>query len=219
MNIKHDPTLSSARRGYGGNGKRRAQAMATRQKLIDIGRLLFAEKGYHGTGTTEIVAKSGLTQGALYHHFADKEDLFLAVFMDVQRDVAEVSLGSIPPIEPGEPWIAFRKGVDAFLRVVVDHKDLQRILLLDGPVVLGWKRWREIQKSYGLGIISDAVGKAITAGIVPPLPVTQLAHMILAVIDEAALLIVNANDPPAAIEQAVATVDAILSGIARSELE
>lgn len=215
MSTKRKQTLSRERRRHGSTkGKRWAQAMATRQQLIDTGRNLFAEKGYHATSTPEIVAQSGVTQGALYHHFADKEDLFLAVFMEVQRDVSKISLGTIPPIADADPWTIFRKGSSAFLHAVVGHKDLQRILLLDGPVVLGWKRWREIQQSYGLGTISDAVSKAIAAEILPPLQVTPLAHMILAMFDEAALLIVNGEDRPAAIEQIAATVDALLRGIA-----
>jgi AcrR family transcriptional regulator len=219
VSIKRSKSESSGRRKYGINkGKRWAKASATRQKLIDTGRKLFAEHGYHGTGTTEIVAQSGVTQGALYHHFADKEDLFLAVFMDVQRDLPRITQASVEPsINESNPWSAFREGVSTFLNVIVNHRDLQRILLVDGPAVLGWKRWREIQQSYGLGVISDAVEASIAAGILPALPAKQLSHMILAASDEAALLIVNGEGQPAAIKRIAATMDALLAGLAAPE--
>jgi hypothetical protein len=86
--------------------------------------------------------------------------------------------------------------------------------LLDGPAVLGWRRWRKIQQSQGLVTISDVARRAIIAKILPPLPVRQLSHTILSVIDEAATMIVNDYPRPAAIKRVAATVDAVLDGLA-----
>ena len=212
--MKKERPVSTPARRYDGRGKRLAQKNATRQALIDTARRLFAEKGYHETGTTEIVAEAGVTQGALYHHFADKEDLFLAVFMAVQRDVLRISEAASGTTGAADPWTEFRKGVHAFLIAAPAHRDLQRILLLDGPVVLGWKRWREIQQSHGLGAVVAAIELAVAAGLLPALPVQQTGHMILAMIDEAALLIVNGENRPAKIRQIADTVDVLLAGIA-----
>lgn len=212
MKKAHAP--DSPRRRYDGQGKRLAQKNATRLALVATARRLFAEKGYHETGTTEIVAAAGVTQGALYHHFADKEDLFLAVFMAVQRDVPQISAAASGTAGKTDPWTKFRRGVHAFLTAAPAHRDLQRILLLDGPVVLGWKRWREIQQSHGLGAVVAALDKAMAAGVLPALPVQQTGHMILAMIDEAALLIVNGENRPAKIRAIADTVDVLLSGMA-----
>ena len=111
---------------------------ATRAALIAAARRLFAERGYAGVGTEEIVRAAGVTRGALYHHFADKQDLFLAVFHQVQADLAAATTGS----ERGDALDLLIGALQQFLDASADNADVQQVLLIDGPAVLGWDQWR-----------------------------------------------------------------------------
>jgi AcrR family transcriptional regulator len=188
---------------------RREQAQATRAALIAAARRLFVEKGYHGTGTEEIVAEAAVgTRGALYHHFADKQDLFLAVFEAVEEDLIGSTAGELP----GDAFGQLRAGLLAFLDASLTP-EVQRILLLDGPVVLGWQTWRALEEKYGLGAIQALLAQAMDEGTVVRQPLGVLSHLLLATVDEAALYIVNASDTAQAKKEAAAAVEALLSGI------
>ncbi|MCU4183257.1 TetR/AcrR family transcriptional regulator [Acidiferrimicrobium sp. IK] len=189
---------------------RSEQAYATRAALIDAARALFVEKGYHRTGTEEIVAAAGVgTRGALYHHFADKRALFLAVFEAVEEDLVGSAAAGVLP---GDAFGQLRAGLLAFLDASLTP-EVQRVLLLDGPAVLGWRTWRSLEEKYGLGAIQSLLGQAVEEGAVRRQPLGALAHLLLAVIDEAALFVVHAVDPAAARAEAATAVDGLLAGI------
>jgi AcrR family transcriptional regulator len=190
------------------------RAEATRNALIDAARHLFVERGYHDTSTEEIVALAGVgTRGALYHHFADKRALFVAVFEAVEEDLV-VAAGA--QLVEGPPLDVLRNGLLGFLDASLTP-EVQRILLLDGPAVLGWQEWRAIEARYGLGGIQAMLELAVADGSLPEQPLEVLAHLLLATADEAALFIANAEDPPAARDQAVAAMDRLLTGLRSSE--
>jgi AcrR family transcriptional regulator len=190
------------------------RAEATRKALIDAARHLFVERGYHDTSTEEIVALAGVgTRGALYHHFADKRALFVAVFEAVEEDLV-VAAGA--QLVEGPPLDVLRNGLLGFLDASLTP-EVQRILLLDGPAVLGWQEWRAIEARYGLGGIQAMLELAVADGSLPEQPLEVLAHLLLATADEAALFIANAEDPPAARDQAVAAMDRLLTGLRSSE--
>jgi len=135
---------------------------ATRAALIDAARPLFAERGYAGVGAEEIVRAAGLTRGALYHHFGGKRDLFEAVYEGLEAElaqrIAEGALGG----GATDPLAAMRAGAEMFLQACTEP-DVQRIVLLDGPSVLGWDRWREIAAEHGLGLIEATLQAARSA--------------------------------------------------------
>src|SRR5690606_8160720 len=107
---------------------------------------LFAERGYAGTATEEIVADAGITRGALYYHFADKADLFRAVFEELAAEVvARIDAAAAAARGGGA---SLRAGCHAWLDACLDPA-VQRIVLLDGPSVLGWEEWRRIDARYG----------------------------------------------------------------------
>jgi AcrR family transcriptional regulator len=184
-----------------------ARRASTRAKLIAAGRELFAREGYAGVGTEAIVRRAGVTRGALYHQFSSKEDLFLAVYEEVERELTEGIASSLPLSEG--PFTALRGGIGAFLRAC-RSQEVQRIVLIDGPAVLGWERWREVAERYGLGLLEAAIGAAIDAGEIEPLPRSVLAHALMGALDEAALLVVR--DPDAG-EAVTATLERILDGL------
>ncbi len=193
-------------------GIRAAKAGETRGALIAAARRLFADKGFHATSTPEIVALAGVTRGALQHHFARKEDLFLAVFEQVEEDMIAAAQAQ-GAAEQGARWSGLKANLDRFLAAAA-RPEVQRILLIDGPAVLGWAQWRKLEAHYGLGLIEQAIEDGMAAGLIRMQPARPLAHMILAVIDEAALLVANADDPDAARLEAGAAVQTLLSSLA-----
>jgi AcrR family transcriptional regulator len=184
-----------------------ARSATTRGKLIGAARALFARKGYAGVGTEEIARRAGVTRGALYHQFPAKEDLFLAVYEQVERELTERVAGLVGDAE--SPFAAMRAGVRAFLEAC-RAREVQRIVLIDGPAVLGWERWREVAERNGLGLIEAVIGAAVDAGEIAPVAVEPLAHLLMGALDEAALLVVR---EPATADAVAATFERLLDGL------
>lgn len=184
-----------------------ARSASTRAKLVRAARTLFARHGYAAVGTEQIVRRAGVTRGALYHHFAGKEELFLAVYEQVEHDLTAqlVSLVS----EAASPLEALRIGIRTFLDAC-RTPEMQRIVLVDGPAVLGWERWREIAQQNGLGLTEGVLNAAVEAGEIVPIAVTPLAHMLGGALDEAALLVVNDPDQT---DTVAATLERLLDGL------
>lgn len=186
------------------------RAQATRNALIVAARELFVEKGYFSTGIEEVVVAAGVgTRGALYHHFADKRALFVAVFESVEEDLA---VAAASRTAPGDILERLRTGLMGFLDASLTPA-VQRILLIDGPAVLGWQQWRAIEEKYGYGLVRAALQIAVSEDSLPDQPVDMLAHILLAAINEAALCIANAPDTEAARIEAVAVIDQLLAGL------
>ncbi len=193
-------------------GTRRAdQSQATREALIAAAHGLFAEKGFAGVATEEIVRAAGVTRGALYHHFDGKRELFAAVYEDVERQLVE-RIAASAMASAGDPMEALQAGAEAFLDACEDPA-VQRIALLDAPSVLGWERWREIGLRYGLGLVQATIQAAIEAGQIDPQPVGPLAHLLLGAIDEGAMLVARASDEGETRAQVGASVGRFLEAL------
>jgi AcrR family transcriptional regulator len=190
------------------------QADATRTALGAAARQLFTERGYAATSTTEIVERAGVTRGALYHHFAAKEDLFRAVFEqledEVTKYVAKEALTSADPLEQ------LRRGTRAYLDACIDPA-VQRVVLLEGPSVLGWQTWQEIEQRYGYGLVVAGVEAAIGAGLIAAQPVEPLAHVLFGALTEAGMVVARADDPGAARAEMEAAMDRLLDGLRASK--
>src|SRR3954449_12712549 len=120
--------------------KHTTRSTATRASLVAAARPLFAARGFADVGTEEIVRAAGVTRGALYHQFADKTELFAAVFEEVEREVTErIAQGAFGG-GASTPFAALESGAEQFL-AVCSEPEVQRILLLEAPSVLGWERW------------------------------------------------------------------------------
>lgn len=167
------------------------QSEATRGALVAAARRLFAEHGYGGVGTEEIVRAAGVTRGALYHHFDGKKELFRAVYEDVERELVEQIAGVA--VTATDPLDALRAGARAWLDAC-EEPAVQQIALLDAPSVLGWEEWREIGMRYGFGLVQGTLQAAMDAGLLEPAPVRPLAHLVIGAIDEAAMVVARADD-------------------------
>jgi AcrR family transcriptional regulator len=171
--------------------RREEHSEATRAALVQAARGLFAERGYAGVPTEEIVRRARVTRGALYHHFAGKQDLFQAVFEQVQEEVG----ARITEVASAEPRAEkhLEVGCDAFLDVCLEPA-VQRIVLLDAPSVLGWEAWHELDERHALGMIRMSLEVAMAEGYLEEQPAGPLAHLLLGALNEAALSIARAED-------------------------
>ena len=160
---------------------------STRRQLLTAARTLFAEKGYAETSTPDIVKAAGVTRGALYHHFADKQALFAAV---VEEEHALLALTIHQAAEAGEeepgPIKALIRGGEGFLSAMQDE-GRRRILIIDAPAVLGREAVDAIDARHGLQTLIEGVEAALAAGAIRDLPALPLAHLLNALFDRAAL--------------------------------
>lgn len=164
----------------------RDRTEGTRADLIAAARKLFTEKSYAETGTPEIVAAAGVTRGALYHHFADKQALFAAVVEQEAAAVAEeIERASPPSLFARDALIA---GSDAYL-AAMRAPGRTRLLLLDGPGVLGRAAMDEIDNRHGNRSLGEGLVAAMRSQSMTRLPVDALTALLAAAFDRAALAI------------------------------
>jgi AcrR family transcriptional regulator len=195
---------------------RRTQAertAATRALLIGVARKLFADKGFAEVSTQAIVAAAGVTRGALYHQFDDKAGLFATVYEEVERDLVTDIARQIADNQPADPLDAMRVGARLFLDRC-SAPDVQQIVLIDAPAVLGWDQWRAVGVKYGLGVIEGMLAHAIAEGAIPEQPLRPTAHVLLGALDEAALFVSRATNRDQARRDMDAVCDRLISGIA-----
>jgi AcrR family transcriptional regulator len=180
---------------------------ATRDRLIQAARTLFGERGYEDTSIEAILVAAGATRGSLYHHFETKEALFDAVLDRVVAEIADTAARAARAAP--DPVASLRAGFAAWLQMALDP-GVQRIALLDPPAVVGWTRWREIDEQHILGGLRATMRRIAAQGRLPSGDVDLFTHMLLAAVNEAALLIARAEDPRAALETGQAAVDAVI---------
>jgi AcrR family transcriptional regulator len=186
---------------------------ATRAALVAAARPLFADRGFAGVGTEEIVRAAGVTRGALYHQFRDKRELFAALFEQLEGELAQRVGEAAAASGATEPLAALRVGTDAWLDACTEP-EVQRIVLLDGPAVLGTERAREIGLRHSVGLVEAALQAAVDVGQLAPQPVRGLAHVLIGAVDEAALYVATADDQVAARAEVGAVLDRLLQTLA-----
>lgn len=190
-----------------GRRTNRDRTEATRADLVRAARKLFTEKSYADTGTPEIVAEAGVTRGALYHHFTDKQALFAAVVeQEAAAVAAEIDLASPPSLSAREALIA---GSDAYLEAMREP-GRTRLLLLDGPAVLGRSAMDEIDNRHGNRSLREGLVAAMRAQAMTRLPAEALTALLAAAFDRAALAI-EAGAPA---EDYRAVLIALIDGLA-----
>jgi AcrR family transcriptional regulator len=195
---------------------RRTQAersAATRDALVGTARSLFGAHGYGAVSTEAIVRAAGVTRGALYHHFADKTELFAAVFETVEAEVSARIGTAVTDAEQTDPIEVMRLGAGTWLTECAEP-EARRIVLLDAPAVLGWERWRDIGNRHNMGLVRGLLRYGIESGRIPPQPVEPLAHTLLGALREAALYLAQAEDREQAAKDVGAVVDRLIQTLA-----
>jgi AcrR family transcriptional regulator len=194
---------------------RRTQAersASTREALVAAGRSLFAARPFADVGTEELVRAAGVTRGALYHHFADKTELYAAVFEAVEAEVIGRIGAAVMAAQLTDPLAAMRLGAGIWLDACAEPEVL-RIALIDGPAVLGQARWREIGSRYGMGLVQGLLAQAIAVGRIAPQPLEPLAHLLLGALREGALYLTAAADPAQARRDLGAALDRMIEAL------
>ncbi len=188
---------------------RTQQREATRRALLRESRRLFAAKSYGAVGLSEIVAATGVTKGALYHNFAGKTELFRAVLEQVQQEVGERVAAAADPA--ADAWTQLVAGCEAFLATCTDP-EIQRIMLIDGPAVLGWREWRGMDEANSARHLGEALRLLIDTGVLAPQPIAPLTHLLSGAMNEAALWLTTTSEPDA-LDQTTAALRRLLEAL------
>ena len=175
--------------------------------MLSAARPLFAERGFADVSADEIVRAAGVTRGALHHHFTDKRGLFQAVFEQLEAEITE-ELADLIAAGGGDDLMP--RALTAFLDIC-ERTEVRQIAMTDGPAVLGWQTWREIEARYGLGLLIAMLADSPTVDAARPAPV--LAQIVLSAAVEGALLIAHADDPVAARGQVEASLFALFGDL------
>jgi AcrR family transcriptional regulator len=183
------------------------KGQTTRRHLVETATRLFAKAGYEATSTEHVLAAADVSRGALYHHFDSKETLFEAVLEAMEAEIAQ----SIRAAARGhaDPVDALRAGCDAWLRLAREPA-VRQIVLIDAPSVVGWQKWREIDERYGLGLMKASLHAAANAGRVRKELADVFAYMLLAALNEIALIVARADDAGPALRKGRAAAKELL---------
>jgi AcrR family transcriptional regulator len=181
---------------------------ATTSALITAARELFAANGYAATSLGAVVAKAGVTKGALYHHFSGKRGLFAAVFAAEQAKISAALIAAAR--DESDPLDAFAAGCRAFFYACQDP-GTERILLVEAPTALGWEVTRQLE-SGSLRLIEQGIARAIGAGRIEPRSVRPLAHLLFGAVCESAMMVTKADDQETAIKEALDELTRMLLG-------
>ncbi len=163
----------------------------TRRSLLQAAERLYTSKGYNATSIDAVAAEARFTKGAVYRHFTDKQALFTAVFEQVESDTMaslEARLG-----DAAVSWGAAAGALAGFLDACVEER-YRRIVLEEGPTVLGWARWRELDQQYTGHVLVQVLSGLMDSGLIVREPADLLARLCCATIAEAALSIAQADD-------------------------
>lgn len=189
---------------------RRTQAERTDETtsaLVRAAQRLFGQRGYAGTSIEEIAADAGMTKGAAYHHFRGKPDLLRAVFVREQQQA--VALLERLAGEAPDPASALRTGFRAFLERCLDP-GFRRIVLLDGPAVLGWEAVREIESEHVLRVLTAGMHLAATDGQTDEGALEVRSRMAFGALCEAGMLLARSPDPQALLPAMIAETQRLL---------
>jgi AcrR family transcriptional regulator len=200
-----------------GPSRRQQYSAATRAALIDQGEQLFTEYGYSATSLDAIVAGAEVTKGALYHHFSGKQALFEAVFERVEAAAAKAVSDAVEGHD--DPWEKALAGLRAFL-AVVQQPTYRRIVILEGPAVLGWTRFREQAERSTFTTVLEIVSSVLQANG-PELDeemVDTFSRIFFGAMSSAGEWVSTSQDPNAAAARVEAAIGFILNGM-RAQLE
>ena len=184
---------------------RMAQGAETQRALRRQARKLFAQKGYSGANTNELVERARVTKGALYHHFANKKELYQAVVEDMEQELVE----RLEAAGAGRaPWERLSAMCSAYVDACREPA-LARMLVLEAPAVLGWKTWCNLEQRYEVAAFARCLREIDGLNE----PAETLAQVILGALTTGARVIATAPDPEAARTEVQQTIDRLICGL------
>jgi AcrR family transcriptional regulator len=190
--------------------KQSERRQATRTAIIGAAKALFGEQGFSATTMDGIAAASGVAKGAVYHHFPNKEAVFEAVLDLVSAELAEEAKATSRRRK--DPLQSMVAGIRFYFRTCSSGPRAQ-IVLRDGPAVLGWETWREIDHKHFGGMILKSLQHAMDDGVIAPQPLEPISRIILGAITEATIAIAARNNPPGAGDAYAAALASLIESL------
>jgi AcrR family transcriptional regulator len=198
--------MSTRRRGQR-RSLRDESVAATREHLLAAARRHFAKHGYSRAEIGRIAADARVTTGAVYHHFAGKKELFQATAEQLEAEI----LVQAAAVTDTDPWRRLRLGFERLIDFCA-AAEVQRIIFVEAPQVIGPQSWREIELRYALGVLHRTLPELIDAGIVKPYPVDLIARTLLALLRETSAQVVQTKRDPEVRKQ----ITDLVSGVFRA---
>ncbi|MBD2867337.1 TetR/AcrR family transcriptional regulator [Paenibacillus arenilitoris] len=188
------------------------EAAETIRQLIDIARSHFTEHGYAGAALESIVHEAKLTRGAVYHHFRNKKELFRSVLEAVQKEVADRVEREAAASE--DVWQQLYLGCRAFVTAAVEERN-KRIMLIDGPAILGWEAWRAMDENHSMRLLRGQLETMQRQGVIGPAPLDAMTHFLSGALNETTLWLAHESARTAALEEAMEAVGFFMEGFKR----
>jgi AcrR family transcriptional regulator len=167
------------------------QTQRTRRAILDRARHLFATKGYAATGTEEMIGELGITRGALYHQFKDKQGVFKAVVAEAYSEITDYIRTKVQPLD--DNWEQLVVGCQAFLEIA-QREDLRRLVLIEAPAVLAAETLVEFDQ-YGFGLLHQSIQIAVNEGKLSTINPEGFAHLVNGALNELAVWVAKSDDP------------------------
>jgi AcrR family transcriptional regulator len=190
--------------------RRQDYSASTKRALVEVATELFTEQGYAGTSLDEIVAGARVTKGALYHHFSGKQALFESVFENVEDDAAKAIRRAVKGHR--DPWEKALAGLRAFL-AVCQEPAYRRVVIAEGPAVLGYERFREQEERSTFGIVQDIVAAVLKTYALEQSMVETFSRVFFGAMSAAGSAVTTAEDPKRASAEVEAAIAFILAGL------
>ncbi len=186
---------------------------STRKALVDSAVELFTRNGYAATSLDAIARRARVTKGALYHHFSGKQALFEAAF-DVVETAAVERLAEVVGGD-GNAWDRAIQGIEIYVKSCLDPS-YQRIVIHEGPVVMGWERWRETEENFSFGLVKTTIEALIESGEIVDVPIDVTARILFGALSAGATMIAGAEDPKKAGAEVSQTIVTVLEGMRKA---
>jgi AcrR family transcriptional regulator len=202
------PTGNQEGSGISRKSRREESVEATRAALIAVARRSFARKGFGGTDIVDIAEDARLTTGAIYHHFKNKRALFQAVAEGLESEI----LAAATSVSTHDPWEAMQAGFEKLIDLCA-RADVQRIIFIEAPQVIGPAAWRDIEMRYAFGVMRATLDALRAAGRIKPYSTEYIACTLLALLRESSAEVARTKgtaEARAQVSELVAGVFALL---------
>ncbi len=193
-----------------GTSRRQQYSASTKRALIDVAEELFTAQGYAGTSLDEIVAGARVTKGALYHHVSGKQALFEAVFEKVEAEATKAIRKAVR--DSDDPWGKAVSGLREFL-AVVQEPGYRRVVIQEGPAVLGYERFREQEERSTYGIVQEIVSSVLNSYDLEPSMVETFSRVFFGAMSAAGAAVSSAENTRRASAEVETAIAFILAGL------
>jgi AcrR family transcriptional regulator len=200
-------TTSRAKRHI---SRRQEYSSSTRRALLKNAGDLFAERGYAGTSLDEVVSAARVTKGALYHHFQGKLALFQAVFDHIEGTAVKRITADVR--RQKDPWDKALTAVSSFL-AVCQEPAYRRIVMQEGPVVLGFDRWRQSEERSTYGLVHDLVRRVLRQYDIQGTLLDTFTRVFFGAMSAAGVSVAEAEDPETASRDVSTVIALMLAGL------